>query len=364
LDEQSLVMRLLEDQSTGIAKDKRWMICAHYLLARLYTTCPRPELHNVAKAIEHGTSACELSGWAEPICLDALAAAYAEAGRFDLAVQRQEEAIVRLSGVKARMRRVFVNRRTMYEHGVAKSPKGLVARWEFEQSKDGMVADSSGNNLHGRLVGDAQVYADPERGNVLRLDGEGDWVDCGADGRFDITDEITISVWIKVGKFDKDWQAIVTKGDSTWRLQRDGTSNALEFACTGVEATTVNNPYGNLTGRANVNDGRWHHVAGVYDGRRLSLYVDGEMDASAPAFAFTRINTSADHVLIGGNAGVQPPRGWNGLIDDLRIYSYALPAEDIKTLHEGKEPTQSKGLDQIVGPQKGMQSLEAKGRIQ
>ena len=92
--------------------------------------------------------------------------------------------------------------------GVAKLPEGLVARWEFEQSKDAMVADTSGNNLHGRLVGGAQVYADPERGNVLRLDGEGDWVDCGADGRFDITDEITLSVWIKVGKFDKVWQSI------------------------------------------------------------------------------------------------------------------------------------------------------------
>jgi tetratricopeptide (TPR) repeat protein len=341
LDEQWLVMRLLEDQGTGMANEKRWMICAHYLLARLYATCPVAELHNVAKAIEHGTSACRLGGWAEPICLDALAAAYAEAGRFDLAGQRQKEAIGRLSGVKARMRTVFVNRLTMYEHGVSKSPKGLVARWEFEQSKDGMVADTSGNNLHGRLVGHAQVYADPERGNVLHLDGEGDWVDCGADARFDITDEITVSAWIKVGKFDKTWQAIVTKGDSTWRLLRDRTTDAPVFACTGVN--TLGRPYGTLSGHANVNDSKWHHVAGVYDGRKLSLYVDGELDTFTPAGAFTRINTSRDHVLIGGNAGTQPPREWNGLIDDLRIYSYAFPPGDIKALHEGKEPSSDKG---------------------
>jgi hypothetical protein len=267
--------------------------------------------------------------------------AYAEAGRLDLAVQRQKEAIVQLSGIKAWMGTLFANRLTMYEHGVAKSPKGLVARWEFEQSKDGMVADTSGNNLHGRLVGDAQVYADPERGNVLRLDGEGDWVDCGADARFDITDEITISVWIKVGKFDKVWQAIIAKG-GTWRLQRDRTTDALEFACSGVN-TPGTFYVGNLFGRANVNDGKWHHVAGIYDGRRLSLYIGGELDTFAPAVAFTRINTSTDHVLIGMNADLQPPREWNGLVDDLRIYSYALPPEDIKALHEGKEPAQNKG---------------------
>jgi len=300
------------------------------------------ELHNVTKAIEHGTTACELSGWAEPICLDGLAAAYAEAGRFDLAVRRQKEAIERLSGNKALMRTIFVNRLTMYERGLVKSPKGLVARWESEQSKDGTVPDTSGNNLHGRLVGDAQAYADPDRGNVLRLDGEGDWVDCGADGRFDITDEITVSVWIKVARFDKAWQAIVAKGDSTWRLQRYETTDALEFACSGVN--TMGTFYvGNLVGHANVNDGKWHHVAGIYDGRRLSLYIDGELDTFAPALAFTRINTSTNHVLIGTNADAQPPREWNGLIDDLRLYSYALPPEDIKALHEGKEPAQNKG---------------------
>jgi len=337
LDEVSLVLRLLEEPNTGTAENKLWPIRAHYLLARLYATCPMAELHNVTKAIEHGTKACELSGWAEPICLDGLAAAYAKAGRFDLAVRWQKDATEQLSGNKEVMRTIFVNRLTTYERGLAKSPKGLVARWEFEQSKDGIVPDTSGNNLHGRLVGDAQVHADPERGNVLRLDGEGDWVDCGADGRFDITDEITISVWIKVAVFDKTWQAIVAKGDGTWRLQRYHTTDTLEFACSGVVSTTSTNENGSLAGHASVNDGKWHHIAGIYDGRRLSLYIDGELDTFALAAAFTRINTSTDSVLIGTNSGFQPPREWNGLIDDLRIYSYALPPEDIKALHEGRD---------------------------
>ena len=37
--------------------------------------------------------------------------------------------------------------------------------------------------------------------------------------------------------------------------------------------------------------------------------------------------------------------GWRGLIDDVRIYSYALRVEDIKMLHEGKEPPREKRSD-------------------
>jgi beta-galactosidase len=94
-----------------------------------------------------------------------------------------------------------------------------------------------------------------------------------------------------------------------------------------------------LRGNVDVNDARWHHVVGVYDGRRLSLYVDGKLDTSAPAVTFSRINTSKDHVLIGMNARSRLwSREWNGLIDDLRIYNYALRPEDVKALHEGREP--------------------------
>jgi len=346
LDYTAFTLRVLDDPSDGTATDKRWAVCAHYLLSRLYTACPMTELHDVAKAIEHGTAACELSGWAEPICLDALVAAYAEAGRFDEAVQRQKEAIKRLSGIKGQlMKAVFENRLARYERGVARSPEGLVARWDFEQGRDGMVPDSSTNSLHGRLVGDAHVSADPERGHVLCLDGEGDWVDCGADERFDLTDEITVSVWIKISRFDKDSQAIVAKGDETWRLQRDRTTDALEFACSGVVVVGAREgpTPGFLRGHIDVNDGKWHHVAGIYDGRQLSLYIDGKLDTFMSALAFSSINASEDHVLIGTNSGSRSPRDWNGLIDDLRIYNHALPPQDIEALHEGKEPSSDQG---------------------
>jgi hypothetical protein len=85
-------------------------------------------------------------------------------------------------------------------------------------------------------------------------------------------------------------------------------------------------------------------VAAVYDGRRLSLYLDGELDTFVPAVAFSRINTTRDSVGIGMNSGNTRAKEWSGLMDDLRVYSYALPAEEIKALHEGREPSSADGL--------------------
>ena len=55
----------------------------------------------------------------------------------------------------------------------------LIACWKFDEIEGHNIADSSGNSLDGMLAGDARITGDVERGNVLSLDGDGDYVDCG-----------------------------------------------------------------------------------------------------------------------------------------------------------------------------------------
>jgi Flp pilus assembly protein TadD len=45
------------------------------------------------QAVEHATTACELTGWTNPYCLDTLAVAYAEVGDYDQAVEYQKKAL-------------------------------------------------------------------------------------------------------------------------------------------------------------------------------------------------------------------------------------------------------------------------------
>jgi beta-galactosidase len=112
------------------------------------------------------------------------------------------------------------------------------------------------------------------------------------------------------------------------------------FSCSGLQAVeTTNIQWTEVEGSADVNDGRWHHLAGVYDGKKISLYVDGKQDASKAAWGNGDKNNYP--VYIGENSE-SLGRPWNGLIDDVRIYSYALSEAEVKALYEGKEPPRKK----------------------
>jgi hypothetical protein len=207
---------------------------------------------------------------------------------------------------------------------------GLVGWWRLNEGSGGTATDSGGNNLNGKIAGNP-VWIDGVEGHALQLDGDGDYVDLGNDSSLNITHQITVAAWIKVDTFDVEWQAVINKGDGSWRLQRNGTKDSIEFACTGafVPGALV----GSLFGTVNVNDGQWHHIAGTYDGSRVYLYVDGKLDVSSEATGSIRINDY--NVLIGANAE-KPDREFKGSIDDIRIYNYALNAEEIKEISAGQ----------------------------
>ena len=66
---------------------------AQNALAWLLATCSQERFRDGQQAIAHATQACELTKWQLWNCLDTLAAAYAEAGKFDKAVEFQQKAV-------------------------------------------------------------------------------------------------------------------------------------------------------------------------------------------------------------------------------------------------------------------------------
>ena len=173
----------------------------------------------------------------------------------------------------------------------------LIALWEFDYES---TVDSYGNN-HGTLHGYPDFSAGhTDIGRALDLSGN-DYVSITNESNFDITNEITVAAWIKVKKLDKQWQAIVTKGDNAWRLARTDIENTLSFHLSGVRSDN-NGMHQNLgvEGNMNINDGQWHHAVGVYDGSKVYLYVDGILDKALNASGI--IATNNYHVYIGENA--------------------------------------------------------------
>ncbi len=211
---------------------------------------------------------------------------------------------------------------------------GLLGWWKLDETSGRDVSDASGNGNIGKILnGEPKWQTSGRIGGALLFDGKGDWVQVGNEPRFDCVTQVTVAAWIKVNRFDKEWQAIVTKGDSAWRLQRNQDKDNIEFACSGLNVPG-GSPYGPLYGQKNVNDGRWHHIVGVYDGEKMYLYIDGVVDASQSASG--GIATNNQPVCIGENAEMTG-RFWNGLIDDVRIYNYALSEDAVKAVYSGSE---------------------------
>jgi Tfp pilus assembly protein PilF len=71
----------------------------HAGLAWILATCPDPKYRDGKKAIEQATQACELGGSKDPYLAEVRAAAHAEAGDFEQAVEWQTKAVKEASGI-------------------------------------------------------------------------------------------------------------------------------------------------------------------------------------------------------------------------------------------------------------------------
>ena len=168
-------------------------------------------------------------------------------------------------------------------------PEGLVGHWPFDEGSGTTAFDNTGNGNDGIFNGDPQWVAG-QIGGALELDGDGDFLDCGNNPILDITGDITVACWVKIPLFDTTWQAIVTHGDSSWRIHRSGGTSNIAWGTSGLTPL-------DLTGTTNVDDDEWHHIAGVYDGAQKILYIDGAVDASSNSTG--SINSDTRNIMIG-----------------------------------------------------------------
>jgi hypothetical protein len=197
----------------------------------------------------------------------------------------------------------------------------LVAYWNFDEGHGIVAHDSSCHGIDGTLNGDPQWKEGlPGLGTALDFDGEGDFVDCGNDLFFDLTDQITIAAWVKIRTVSEDWTSIVNKGLTAWRLETLYNTRRMHFAVSDEHYVDSD---------ADIPAGEWHHVCGTYDGADIRLYIDGEQDPASPSAYRGEIGTNTNKLLIGRYSGGLSPGAWDGLIDEVRIYDYALSTDEI-----------------------------------
>jgi beta-galactosidase len=173
-------------------------------------------------------------------------------------------------------------------------------------------------------------------GNALSLSGLDDYVELPLDESLDVTgNRLTVEAWVNprgVNAPDVDFYNLfqhpnaVVFGQMTDPFVVKGGQYGLHERAEGSLEFFINDG-GRVGVQAPVPDGwreGWHHIAGVYDGSELKLFVDGELIESNPHSG--SIDHVHDPVNVGRDASFQREQfaAWTSqsAYDQVRIYDY------------------------------------------
>lgn len=203
----------------------------------------------------------------------------------------------------------------------------LVGVWDFEKG----VSDVWVNQLGGVAFGSASRTYDATRGHVLTMSNSTlSYVDVPHNALLNLTDQITVAAWFYA--VDGGPDILFSKGnwDSAYTIRLDdGLRNHVNF-----HGVSVSNGNGVTSSNA-VPVGRWVHLAITFDvnasGNDTTFYVNGVLDSSADYGSALDSNTSP--FRIGNSSPVNSWGYWNGMMDDVAIWSTPLTADEIRTFY-------------------------------
>jgi subtilisin family serine protease/WD40 repeat protein len=205
---------------------------------------------------------------------------------------------------------------------------GMVSRW----SADGTAADAVGGN-HGTLVSGA-AYAAGQIGQAFSFDGVDDRVLVADSESLKLTRSLTIEAWVRVDSFPaSNHGEIFFRGDDRGGL--DPYSIAVEPS--GRFSFLISGESGGLQIETPVPTGQFIHVAATLDDTtgNMRIYVNGALGAEqlTTRRPFRDLNPASNPGIGIGNHGGYPNTPHNfpfhGLIDELKVYNYALSAEQV-----------------------------------
>ena len=221
----------------------------------------------------------------------------------------------------------------VFSYGAIDLESNLIGHWKFDEGIGNTAYNATSTKYNGKLD-NGPAWADGKLGKALYFDSNDDAVEI--EGSADIAEGavITVSIWAKPLELGVH-REIVTKHKSDnsqwqWRLEQLS-SNRLAFSVQDGKIVSAESDSTNL-----IDDKNWHHLAGVYDGSAVHLYVDGLSVGSSPPL-IGKIADYKHHICIGaawsgGSCGATDVDNFYGYLDDVRIYDRALSAEEMKEL--------------------------------
>ena len=207
--------------------------------------------------------------------------------------------------------------------------KDLVAEWRFDEcvwdGTDGEVRDSGEAMLDGTAVNGAFTIGTGKNCRAGIFDGENDYIKVPDSPELRLERDITVALWLKVNKDASAWVRLAGKGDSTNR------NYGLWLAADGTILFQIysQKKKGNAQTKIRVTDGKWHHIAGVYNGSVMQVYVDGRERVS---LKFSERPLISKDPLTIAYAGFRTY--FNGKIDEVMLFNKAKTEEEITDLYK------------------------------
>jgi hypothetical protein len=207
---------------------------------------------------------------------------------------------------------------------------GLVGYWNFNEGKGNICLDKSGCRNDGLING--SIWTKGKVGKALIFDGIDDYIEIQDDNSLDLTNNITVSAWINASSIQNTTNPrIICKyihPDSgySFNIDADDSEHNLLF-----EFRDINSEWYGVHGISSLNDEKWHHVAGTYNGKTISVYVDGILENFTNISFQTKINNNS--LRIGHTPNIPENQVFRGVIDEVRIYNRSLSEEEIRYIY-------------------------------
>jgi len=160
---------------------------------------------------------------------------------------------------------------------------------------------------------------------ALEFDGIDDYFLVPDSVSLDITEAISIELWVKVDIQNEVYTSFIAKEDAyDIGYYRDTGKIWFEFYIgTHVYLDSI----------GTINDGSWHHIVCTYNKEKMKIYIDGSLDNTDAQTA--SISTSVYPLSIGAWKNSSFTHFFNGSIDEPRIYSRTLSATEVKQHYKG-----------------------------
>ena len=154
---------------------------------------------------------------------------------------------------------------------------GATGLYPFSEGAGTSTADVSGNGNNGTVT--AATWVAGKYGQGLRFDGSTSLVSIPDSGSLDIGSTGTVEAWVNLSALNR-WHGIVAKGSANSEASHN---YALEVNSGNRAVCLVGNgaSFNSVQSSTALASGTLYHVACVWTGSQLQLYVNGALNATA-----------------------------------------------------------------------------------